>query len=69
MPIRHRFESFNRTLGGGHLTISGGALLDGIDVTRFTLNLHGDNLTAPFRKTFTSNLDADIEIKGDSRDN
>jgi len=32
------------------------------------LNLHGDNLTAPFPEDFTSNLDADIEIKGDSRE-
>jgi len=28
-----QIESFTGTLGGGHLTISGGALLDGIDVT------------------------------------
>lgn len=63
-----QIESFTGTLGGGHLSVSGGALLDGLDVTRFTLNLHGDNLTAPFPQDFTSTLDADIEIKGDSRE-
>lgn len=63
-----QIESFAGTLGGGHLSISGGALLDGIDVTRFTLNLHGDNISAPFPEDFTSTLDADIEIKGDSRE-
>jgi translocation and assembly module TamB len=43
-------------------------LLDGIEVTRFTLNIRGDNVTAPFPQDFTSNLDADIEIRGDARE-
>jgi translocation and assembly module TamB len=63
-----QIESLTGTLGGGHLSVTGGALLDGLDVTRFTLNIRGDNVTAPFPEDFTSTLDADIEIRGDSRE-
>ena len=63
-----QIESLTGTMGGGRLSVTGGALLDGIDVTRFTLNIHGDNVTAPFPQDFTSFLDADIEIRGDSRE-
>ncbi|HXM36233.1 MAG TPA: translocation/assembly module TamB domain-containing protein, partial [Pyrinomonadaceae bacterium] len=63
-----QIETLTGTLGGGRLSVTGGALLDGIDVTRFTLNIHGDNVTAPFPQDFSSTLDADIEIKGDSKE-
>jgi translocation and assembly module TamB len=60
-----QIESFTGTLGGGHLTASGGALLDGLNVERFLFNVHADNVTAPFPQDFSSTLDADVEIKGD----
>ena len=63
-----QIESLNGTVGGGHVNVTGGALLDGLDVTRFTLNIHGDNVTAPFPQDFTSTLNADIEIRGDSKE-
>lgn len=63
-----QIESLTGTMGGGHVSVTGGALLDGLEVTRFTLNIHGDNVTAPFPQDFTSTLDADIEIRGDSRE-
>jgi translocation and assembly module TamB len=63
-----QIESFAGTLGGGRLTASGGALLEGFAINRFLLNVHADNVTAPFPQDFSSTLDADVEIKGDSRE-
>ncbi|MDQ2855496.1 MAG: translocation/assembly module TamB, partial [Acidobacteriota bacterium] len=63
-----QIESFNGTLGGGRLSVSGGALLDGVAVNRFLLSVHADNVTAPFPEDFSSTLDADVEIKGDANE-
>lgn len=63
-----QIESFAGTLGGGRLTATGGALLNGLDLDRFLLNVHADNVTAPFPQDFTSTLDADVEIKGDANE-
>ena len=41
---------------------------EGFTVARFLINLHGDNVTAPFPDNFHSTFDADIEIKGTSRE-
>jgi translocation and assembly module TamB len=62
-----QIESFTGTLGGGRVNMSGGALLNGFEVSEFSLNIHGDNVKAPFPQDFTSTLDADIEIRGSSR--
>ena len=59
-----QIESFAGTLGGGHVTASGGALLDGFIVSQFRLNVRCDNVTAPFPQDFSSTFDADVEIKG-----
>ena len=63
-----QIESFTGTLGGGRVTASGGALLDGFAVSQFLLNVHGDNVTAPFPQDFSSTLDADVEIKGNGNE-
>ena len=42
--------------------------LDGFDVDRFLFNVHADNVTAPFPQYFSSTLDADVEIKGDAKE-
>src|SRR5882724_917568 len=63
-----QIESATGSLGGGHLTATGGALLEGFTVARFLINLHGDNVTAPFPENFHSTFDADIEIKGTARE-
>ena len=63
-----QIESFSGTMGGGRLTASGGALLAGFGLDRFLLNLHADNVTAPFPQDFSSTLDADVEIKGDANE-
>jgi len=63
-----QIESFAGTLGGGRVTASGGALLDGLAVSRFLLSVHADNVTAPFPQDFSSTLDGDVEIKGDGNE-
>ena len=63
-----QIESFAGTLGGGRVTASGGALLDGFVVSQFLLNVRGDNVTAPFPQDFSSTFDADVEIKGNGNE-
>lgn len=60
-----QIESFTALLGGGRVNASGGALLDGLALSRFSLAVHADNVTAPFPQDFSSTLDADVEIRGD----
>jgi translocation and assembly module TamB len=63
-----QIDSLTGTLGGGHVTASGGALLEGFTVSGFRLTLHADDVTVPFPEDFRSNLDAEVEIKGSSRE-
>jgi translocation and assembly module TamB len=63
-----QIDSATGTLGGGRLNASGGALLDGFTVSRFLINVNGDNVTAPFPENFNSTFDANIEIKGTARE-
>ena len=63
-----QIDSLTGTLGGGHVTATGGALLEGFSVARFLINLHADDITVPFPTNFRSTLDADVEIKGSARE-
>ena len=63
-----QIDSLTGTLGGGRVTATGGALLEGFTVARFLINLHGNNVTVPFPENFRSTLDADIELKGSARE-
>ena len=63
-----QIDSFNGTLGGGRVSATGGALLDGFTVSGFRINLHADDVTVPFPENFRSTLDADVELKGSSRE-
>jgi len=63
-----QIDSLSGTIGGGRVTATGGALLDGFTLAGFRVNLHGDDVTVPFPQNFRSTLDADIEIKGSSRE-
>ncbi len=55
-------------MGGGHVSASGGALLDGFTVSRFLFNIHGDDVTISFPENFRSTVDADIDLKGTARE-
>jgi translocation and assembly module TamB len=63
-----QLDSASGMIGGGRVTASGGALLDGFTVSAFRINLHGDDVTVPFPPDFRSTLDADVEIRGSSRE-
>jgi translocation and assembly module TamB len=63
-----QIDSFDGTLGGGRISATGGALLEGFRVSAFRVNVHGSNVTVPFPEDFRSTLDADVEIRGSSRE-
>jgi translocation and assembly module TamB len=63
-----QIDSLTGTVGGGRVNATGGALLNGFTLAGFRVNLHGDDVTVPFPENFRSTLDADIEIKGSSRE-
>jgi translocation and assembly module TamB len=51
-------------LGGGRVTASGGALLDGLALQSFRFEVQGTNFTAPVPTDFITTGDAEIEISG-----
>jgi len=59
-----QIDQLTGVLGGGRVSVTGGALLDGLALTRFQLNLHGDDVTVPYPEGFRSTADADLEIRG-----
>jgi translocation and assembly module TamB len=63
-----QIDSLTGTLGGGRVSATGGALLDGFTVSAFRVNVHGDDVTVPFPPDFRSTLDADVEIRGSARE-
>ena len=63
-----QIDSLNGTIGGGRVSATGGALLDGFTVSAFRISLQGDDVTVPFPQDFRSTLDADVEIRGSSRE-
>lgn len=63
-----QIDSFNGMLGGGRVSVTGGALLEGFRVSAFRVNIRGTNMTVPFPEDFRSTLDADVEIRGSSRE-
>lgn len=51
-------------LGGGKFVASGGALLSGLSLQEFRLNLNGNNVTVPLPKDFITTGDAVLEVSG-----
>ena len=63
-----QIDALDGTIGGGRVSATGGALLDGFTVSAFRISLHGNDVTVPFPPDFRSTLDADVEIRGSSRE-
>jgi translocation and assembly module TamB len=59
-----QIDQLTGVLGGGRVSVTGGALLEGLNPTRFQLNVHGDDVTVPYPEGFRSTADADLEIRG-----
>jgi translocation and assembly module TamB len=56
-------------LGGGKVTGTGGAMVEGLKLQQFRLELHGRNVTAPLPRNYLTNGDADINITGKRDEN
>ena len=63
-----QIDSLTGMLGGGRVNATGGALLEGFTVSRFLINLNADDISVPFPQDFRSTLDAQVEIRGSSRE-
>jgi translocation and assembly module TamB len=59
-----QIDNLTGVLGGGHVSVTGGALLNGFRPTRFQFNVHGDNVVVPYPEDFSSTADVDLELRG-----
>ena len=59
-----QIDNLSAFLGGGRITASGGALLDGLTLQGFRLDVRGNNFTAPLPPDFITTGDAEIQISG-----
>jgi translocation and assembly module TamB len=63
-----QIDSLTGTMGGGRISATGGALLEGFTLARFLFNIHGDDVTVPFPENFRTTADLDLEIRGSARE-
>ncbi len=63
-----QIDSATGLMGGGRISATGGALLEGFTVSRFLFNIHGDDVTVPFPENFRTTADLDLEIRGSARE-
>ncbi|HEV2884797.1 MAG TPA: translocation/assembly module TamB domain-containing protein, partial [Pyrinomonadaceae bacterium] len=63
-----QIDTLTGTMGGGRVSVTGGALLEGFALSRFLFNIHGDDVTVPFPENFRTTADIDLEIKGSARE-
>jgi translocation and assembly module TamB len=59
-----QIDSLTGTLGGGRVSVTGGALLSGLTPTRFQFNVRGEDVTVPYPEDFRSTADVDLEFRG-----
>lgn len=63
-----QIDTLSGILGGGRISATGGALIDGLTLSRFLFNIHGVDVSAPFPEGFHTTANIDLEIKGTSRE-
>lgn len=59
-----QIDSLTGVLGGGRVSVTGGALLSGLTPTGFQFNVRGDDVTVPYPEDFRSTADVDLEFRG-----
>lgn len=59
-----QIDNLTGFLGGGKITASGGASVEGLQLQAFRLSVHGTNITAPVPPGFITTGDANIEFSG-----
>ena len=57
-------ETLTGRLGGGRVSATGGALIEGFMPKEFRITAHGDDVTVPFPQDFRTTADADLEVRG-----
>lgn len=62
---RAQLDSLTGRLGGGTITVNGGAALAGFSLAKFQLNVLGEQITVPFPQDFRSTADANLVVQGD----
>ncbi len=62
-----QIESLTGTLGGGRVTVAGGAVLTGFVPTAFRFTVRGENVTVPLPQNIRATADADLAINGTTR--
>ena len=63
-----QIDTLTGTMGGGRLSATGGALIEGFTLARFLFNIHGVDVIAPFPENFRTTANIDLEIKGTARE-
>ncbi len=63
-----QIENLNGFLGGGRVSASGGALIKGLELQGFRIDVRGNNFTAPVPSDFITTGDAEIQISGNRVD-
>jgi translocation and assembly module TamB len=59
-----QMEEATGYLGGGKFVASGGALIEGLSIKEFRLDLNGNNVTVPLPKDFVTTGDAQLQVSG-----
>lgn len=59
-----QIDQLSGFLGGGKVTASGGALLEGLQLQQFRFDLVGNDITAPLPPDFVTTGDANIQLTG-----
>jgi translocation and assembly module TamB len=59
-----QIDTLTGVLGGGRVSVTGGALLSGLTPTRFQFNVRGEDVTVPYPQDFRSTADVDLEFRG-----
>ncbi|HYV25274.1 MAG TPA: translocation/assembly module TamB domain-containing protein, partial [Pyrinomonadaceae bacterium] len=62
-----QIESLTGTLGGGTISASGGARLEGFSIAQFLFIIHGDKVTVDYPEDFRSTVTADLELRGNQQ--
>ncbi|HKR02556.1 MAG TPA: translocation/assembly module TamB domain-containing protein [Pyrinomonadaceae bacterium] len=59
-----QIDSLTGVLGGGRVSVTGGALISGLALSRFQFNVRGDDVTVPYPENFRSTADVDLDFRG-----
>ncbi|MDT4897712.1 MAG: translocation and assembly module TamB [Acidobacteriota bacterium] len=59
-----QIDSLTGVLGGGRVSVTGGALLSGLTPRSFQFNVRGEDVTVPYPENFRSTADVDLDFRG-----